>query len=314
MKNIDVLYIGTAIVDSIIKGFDPNPITITGYKANNASLNIGGEAINGIITANKIGLNASILCHLGNDVAGNIIKNELIKNNIDISNIIFSDIYHTPITTMFVNEDGTRKSITNNAHKYNFHPERYIDRLNAKAIVIGSLFRPPFDDKDVIHKILKYAKNNNMIVFCDTKLPNNNILSLDDIKESLDLIDYISPNLDEAKYYTNENNISKMAEVFLRYGIKNVIIKLGGDGCYFKNDKEEIKLPAYKIDAKDATGAGDNFLAGFVYKILNGSNNKDALIYANACGAICASEVGGTTALKNNEQVLEFIKTTENNK
>ena len=215
---------------------------------------------------------------------------------------------------MFVNEDGTRKSITNNAHKYNFHPEKYLTKLNAKAIVLGSLFRPPFDDKEVIYKVLKYAKDNNMIVFCDTKLPNNNILSLDDIKESLHLIDYITPNLDEAKYYTNENDISKMADVFLSYGIKNVIIKLGGEGCYFKSDKEEIKLPAYKIDAKDATGAGDNFLAGFVYKILNGSSNKEALIYGNACGAICTSEIGATTALNNNEQVLKFIETMEKNK
>lgn len=310
---MDVIYIGTAIIDSIIKGFDPNPISTTGYNANSSTLNIGGEAINGIISANKLGLDTTILCHLGNDIAGNIIKEELIKYNIDISNIIFSD-NPTPITNMFVNEDGTRKSITNNAHKYNFHPEKYLDKINGKAIVLGSLFRPPFDDKEVIHKVLKYAKDNNMIVFCDTKLPNNNILSLDDIKESLPFIDYITPNLDEAKYYTNENDISKMADIFLNYGIKNVIIKLGGEGCYFKSDKEEIQLPAYKIDAKDATGAGDNFLAGFLYKTLNGASNKDALIFANACGAICTSEVGGTTALKDNEQVLKFIETMEKNK
>ena len=51
---MDVIYIGTAIIDSIIKGFDPKPISATGYKANSSSLNIGGEAINGIISANKL--------------------------------------------------------------------------------------------------------------------------------------------------------------------------------------------------------------------------------------------------------------------
>ena len=275
---MDVIYIGTAIIDSIIKGFDHNPITATGYKAKSSSLNIGGEAINGIITMSKLGLESTILCHLGNDIAGNIIKDELIKHNIDVSNIIFSDIHQTPITTMFVNDDGTRKSITNDAHKYNFHPEEYFKNINAKALVLGSLFRSPFDDVEVINKILKEAKSKGMITFCDTKLPNNNILSLEDLKESLELIDYITPNLDEAKYYTNENDIEKMADVFLDKGIKNVIIKLGEEGCYFKNEKEEIKLPAHKIDAKDATGAGDNFLAGFVYRILEGDNHKDALI------------------------------------
>lgn len=307
MKDIDAIYVGTALVDTIIKGFNQKPISASGFIADSASLNLGGEAINGVIAASKLDIKASILCHLGNDTVGRLIESELVKVGVDIENIVHSD-HPTPITTMFVENDGTRKSITNSAHRYNFHPEKYINNIHAKAIVLGSLFRAPFDDKEVIYKVLKYAKENNMLVFCDTKLPNNNVLSLDDINDSLGMVDYITPNLDEAKYYTNENELNKMADVFLSKGIKNVIIKLGSEGCYFKNKDQEIKIPAYKIDAKDATGAGDNFLAGFVCKKLNGSNDKDALLYANACGAICTSEVGASTALINNEQVIKFMK------
>ena len=99
-----------------------------------------------------------------------------------------------------------------------------------------------------------------------------------------------------------------MAEVFLQYGVKNVIIKLGGKGCYFRNKEISYSLPAYMIKAVDATGAGDNFLAGFVSELLHGGTVEEALRFANACGAICTTAAGSSAGLKNREQVLEFMK------
>ena len=57
-----------------------------------------------------------------------------------------------------------------------------------------------------------------------------------------------------------------------------------------------------------AERAGDNFLAGFASEILRGSMPGDALAFANACGAICATAVGAGTALKSREQVLAFMQ------
>ena len=307
-KKLDILCIGTALVDSIIKGFDPEPISASGYRAASGSLNVGGEAVNEAITAAKLGMITGILCSLGQDDAGEMVINALKTNGVNTEFTVRSKEHPTPVTTMFVNDDGTRKSITNNSHRYNFHPEQYPDIItNAKALILGSLFRAPFNDPDVIHTVLSSAKKEGTLIFADTKLPNFVKLTLNDIKESLSLIDYITPNEDEAKYYTGETEPSKMADVFLSYGIKNVIIKLGGNGCYFKNSEISITLPACNITAVDATGAGDSFVAGFASEILRGSEVKTALFFANACGAICTTAIGATTALKNRNQVNDFI-------
>ena len=147
-----------------------------------------------------------------------------------------------------------------------------------------------------------------MKVFADTKIPNFHPLTLEEIKDSLPLIDYITPNEDEAKYYTGKEKVEEQADVFLGYGIANVIIKLGSKGCYLKNAQEEISLPAYEIDPVDSTGAGDNFIAGFISEILRGKSHKEALLFANAVGAICTTAVGAGTALKDRKQVEDFIK------
>ena len=308
-KQFDILCIGMALVDSIIKGFDPEPISASGFRATSGTLNVGGEAVNEAVAASKLGMKTAILCSLGKDPAGDMIVMNLKDNGSDTSFVIRDPEHPTPVTTMFVNDDGTRKSITNQAHRYNFHPEKYIDTIvKARAIILGSLFRAPFDDPEIIRTVISSAREAGVIVFGDTKLPNFRKLSLDDIAGALKILDFITPNEDEAKYFTHKEEPEEMADVFLDHGVKNVIIKLGSKGCLFKNAKQTIKLPAMKIDAVDATGAGDNFVAGLATEILNGKNIEDALKFATACGAICTTAVGAGTALTNKEQVYGFMK------
>ncbi|MBP5654270.1 MAG: carbohydrate kinase family protein [Clostridiales bacterium] len=312
MSRYDIIYIGTAIVDSIIRGFDPNPVSATGFVAGSGTLNIGGEAVNGAIAAAKLGMKTGILCYLGSDPAGSMIEAELARQGVDTGLIVRSCEHATPVTTMFVAEDGSRKSITNGSHRYNFHPEQYEDRFcDARALVLGSLFRAPFDDPGIIRRIVETAHARGIKVFADTKLPNFAKIKLADISDSLPMIDFITPNEDEGRFYTGQDDPEKMADVFLDAGVRNVIIKLGARGCLFKNREEMISLPAYEIDALDATGAGDNFLSGFASKIISGSDAGSALVFANACGAVCASEIGACTALKNSEQIQEFINQYE---
>ena len=308
----DIICIGMALVDSIIKGFDPNPISASGYRAVSGSLNVGGEAVNEAVAAAKLGMDTGILCTLGADDAGDMVVGMLNRYGVDTSFVLRSPEHPTPVTTMFVRDDGTRKSITNNSHRYNFHPENYASVFTgSKAIILGSLFRAPFDDPDIIYSVLRAAKKAGVKVFADTKLPNFRVLTLADLEKTLPLIDFITPNEDEAKYYTGKENPSDIADVFLSYGIKNVVIKLGAKGCYYKgaalsdDTVEEIYLPACDIEAVDATGAGDCFVAGLASELIRGTDIHDALKFANACGGICTTAVGAGTALKDREQVLK---------
>lgn len=311
-KRFDLLCIGTALVDCILKGFDPNPVSAAGFRADSCSLNPGGEGVNESATAAKLGLRTGILCFLGCDAAGDMLYGAMASSGVDMSAVVREQDHPTPVTTMFVNPDGTRKSITNLAHKYNFHPEQYADVIrSASAISVDSLFRAPFDDEEIVRRVFRTAKESGALIYADTKLPNFGTLRFSDIREELDMVDYIFPNEDEAKYHTGESDPDKMADVMLDAGAKNVVIKLGGDGCLFKNRRERWRLRAFPVNAVDATGAGDNFIAGFISAKQRGLPDREALIFANACGAICASAVGGLAGLKNREQVERFLQEHE---
>lgn len=343
-EHLDIICMGTALVDSIIKGFDPEPVSASGFTAASGSLNVGGEAVNEAVAASRLGMKTGIVCSLGEDAAGGMVLDQLQRSGVDTTQVLLEKDHPTPVTTMFVNEDGTRKSITNSSHRYNFHPERHSGRFTcARALILGSLFRAPFNDPEIIHSVVFAASASGSLIFADTKLPNFVKLGLDDISDTLPLIGFITPNEDEAKYYTGKEDPEDMADVFLSYGVKNVVIKLGSKGCFFKNAEYAVSLPAFPIDAVDATGAGDCFVAGLASEILrmretagesgagkagageSGSENagaekaagqvlleknkmEQALRFASACGAICTTAVGAGTALQSREQVLAFLQ------
>ena len=302
----DVMCVGMALVDNIIRGFDPEPVSASGYMAASIALSAGGEAVNTSIAAAKLGLRTGVLCALGNDPAGEMVLNALQKHGVDTRQVIRSAA--TPVTAMFVRQDGSRRSIVTPAHRTNFHPEKDPSLFTgAKALILGSLFRTPFNDPDIIHTVLESAKAAGQLVIADTKIPNDRPLGLKDIAAALPLIDYITPNEDEARFLTGLEEPEAMADVFLSCGVKCIIIKLGGKGCLLKNGQETIRLPAFRVDAVDSTGAGDNFAAGFAAEILRGASHQEALSFANACGAICATAVGAGAALVDREQVESFL-------
>lgn len=306
--NKKVVCIGTVIVDCILKGFDPEPVSKTGYRAESTTLFPGGEALNQAVTLAKLSMEPVIVCGVGCDRASEVLTGELERYHVDTSFMVRKEEMSTPVTVMFVDEKGDRKSITNQAHYFNFHPERNLSCLKgAGAVSLGSLFRAPFNDPEVVYRTVKAAKDLGIPVYADTKLPNSVKLSLSDLRDSLPLIDYITPNEQEAQYYSGKAASEACADEFLSFGVKNVIVKLGGNGCLFKNEKEFYRLPAEAVEAVDATGAGDNFAAGFMTARAMGMDHEKALRFANICGAICATKVGATTALHGLSQVLSLM-------
>ena len=62
---------------------------------------------------------------------------------------------------------------------------------------------------------------------------------------SMPYIDWFMPSIDEAVKISGETDTDRISEVFFERGIKNVVIKMGSDGCFLR-----CALPA-KMDTKE---------------------------------------------------------------
>ena len=64
---------------------------------------------------------------------------------------------------------------------------------------------------------------------------------------------------------------------------EKTIQTLGANGAVFRG----VHFPVNRVEVRDSTGAGDSFLAGFVYKYLETGEVGASIMFANRC----ASEV-----------------------
>lgn len=69
-------------------------------------------------------------------------------------------------------------------------------------------------------------------------------------------------------------------------GCAIAIVTLAEAGSWIDDGKRQYQIPAYKTDARDPTGAGDTYLAGFIHAYLN---NPQDLFRAGCMGAATAS-------------------------
>ncbi|MBP3891923.1 MAG: carbohydrate kinase family protein [Solobacterium sp.] len=263
----DVICVGQAVIDCIIKGKETSPFKENVYRADQISLHTGGDAVNEAIALAQLGANVALLCGVGEDLAGNLILQEAQKKGIDTSLVTIGQ-NETPIANIQVSKDGSRFSINSHATRLEGYQ---IDCAlpNAKILSLASLFRPPLEDVESLKELVKQAKSQNSIICADTKLPLVDAISLEAYQEVLKEIDYIFPNEKEAQYYSKKETYQEMADVFHAYGVKHVIIKCGEKGCYVSGDGRKELIPAVPVARiVDSTGAGDNFVAGFLMGLL----------------------------------------------
>ena len=292
IKKTEVICIGQAVLDCITRGAK-DYTDVPSMQADSITLSPGGDALNEASALASFGHRVEMVCGLGDDPAGQIVLGEAERRGVGTGRITIVPGMSTPVANLMVRGDGSRFSYSSPAAKLEgYHPARQ-DLEGAKVVSFASLFRAPLDDPARVRDLLQAAHDSGAVVAADTKLPTFRRCCLEEWKDFLPLIDVIFPNEKEAAYYTGEGQYEKMAEVFHGYGIREVVIKAGPEGCYASSGSFKQLLPALPVSVVDTTGAGDHFVAGFICGILEGADFEARCRKGLACAAECVGRIGG---------------------
>lgn len=122
-------------------------------------------------------------------------------------------------------------------------------------------------------------------------------------------ISIITPNETEASALTHlaTNNVEKLALALRKKGVENVVLTLGSKGAYFQSNAERGEVPTWRMDAIDTTAAGDAFNAGLAVALAEGQSLKQAILFANAVGALSVTKMGAQPSMPGREDVLKLL-------
>lgn len=122
--------------------------------------------------------------------------------------------------------------------------------------------------------------------------------------------DIVLPGHGEGKILTGEKEPEAIADTYLARGAKTVIVKLGTDGAFTKNnDGSMFHTRAFPVThIVDTVGAGDGFAVGVLSGILEGLSLQEAVRRGAAIGALVVMTAGDNEGLPTKDQLRAFMQ------
>ena len=131
-------------------------------------------------------------------------------------------------------------------------------------------------------------------------------------EDLLALAQIITPNETEASLLsgmtvTDPATAQRAGEHLLAMGCQIVIITLGAQGALLVRQGAVRHFSAFPVMAVDTTAAGDAFNGVLAAALLEGRGLDQAIVYANAAGALCVTKRGAQEALPTRQEIEALV-------
>ncbi len=270
---------------------------------------LGGAPLNVAVNLRNLDVEASIISAVGNDELGERTRSEITKRGVNTA-YIQTNSYKTGL----VEVELTAKGIPS----YVIHEHRAWDYIEATEdakkligeadyIVFGSLGFRNADSAQNIKKLLTTSSASKILDVNFRKPFYTKPL----IEELLGLADVLKVNDEEieemAEWFGLATDYkSAIPKLCAMYGIEKAIITLGEEGSSLYVDEEFVHHPRFDVKVKDTVGAGDAFLSGVIFSMIQNKSPEETLRFANAMGAFVAGSEGATPVL-NRSKIEDFL-------
>jgi len=180
-------------------------------------------------------------------------------------------------------------------------PEEYQD---CSYLMLGNL--APV----VQRKVIERMKNRPKLIVMDTMNFWMDIM-MDELKETLKMVDVLSINDEEARQLSEEYSLVKAAQKIMAMGPKYLVIKKGEHGALLFHKNQVFFAPALPLEEVfDPTGAGDTFAGGFIGYLaqtdnISFDNMKRALIHGSALASFSVEKFGTERLVDLNQDEID---------
>ena len=130
------------------------------------------------------------------------------------------------------------------------------------------------------------------------------------LTEAVGWADIVFAGVEEAAIVTGTRDPLQAALALEALGPRQVLIKLGADGCLARVDGTTYEVPAPRVTVLDTVGAGDAFAAGYLADLLAGAAPAARLATAVAAGAWAVTVSGDWEGMPD-RRALDLLEETE---
>lgn len=251
---------------------------------------LGGNASNTSFALARLNCAVQALSLVGDDVSGEFIVSRLRTAGVDTSGI-HRVAAPTSMALSLVNGRAERALLYLMGASGEDFPEPFTIPP-ATHFHLAAVFRMRYLRRHA-PAILKMAREVGMTTSADTQWDTEGEW-MTVLRPSLHHLDLLFVNEDEARMLTGRADPMRAYEALREAGAPSTIVKLGAQGCLVNGEP----VPGFAVEAVDATGAGDCFVAGFLAALSRGLTDLEAARFANAVGALSVQRAGAVEGVR----------------
>ena len=205
---------------------------------------------------------------------------KMLKAGIDVSmnasrnTVFFENIYGE-------NQNERKQRVLAKADPFTIQQLEHVD---AKVFHLGSLLADDFPT-EVVEYLSSKGRVSSDVQGYLREVRDEKVYPID-WKEKLKVLKhtyYLKVNETEMETITGLKDAHEAAKLIHAWGVTEVIITLGSEGSLVYVDDKFYEIPAYPPhEVVDATGCGDTYSAGYLYKRLQGATPTEAGKFAAA--------------------------------
>ena len=266
----------------------------------------GGKGANQAVAAAKLGAEVFFVARLGDDVFGAQSLNNLNKEGVNTKYVIQTKGVASGVALITVDDAGNNVIVVAPGANRKLSPGdvKEAESCIASSGALVAQLEVPLETVEFAGRLV----HNCGVPFILDPAPAQKLGP-----ELLKMVEVLTPNETEAQILTgvevtDEESARMAAENLLECGVKAVILTMGTKGFLLAtNDRLEF-VPAIKVDAVDATAAGDAFTGGLAFGLAQGQALFEAALFANRVAALSVTKMGAQSSMPSAEAVESFMK------
>ena len=275
------------------------------YFADSVEYCSGGKGANQAVQAAKLGVPTYMAGCIGDDTSGLFLKENLERYDVHLDYLKTLHGNSGMSVAQSLYDGGVRASVVLGTNA----------RVTIEDVDALANFIQPGDlvvlQLEIPIPVVEYA-----ISFCRKKgafVILNAAPASPVSEEALKQTDLFIVNELEAGFYSGteidstEKAVEEIHKMVGRLG-NTCIFTLGKAGSIVcRGDRHEF-VPSRKVQAVESTGAGDSFIGGLCYALIQGMDIYEAAKFATCCSARTVCKTGGQPAMPVLEEVLELYR------
>jgi ribokinase len=260
--------------------------------------NPGGKGANQAVAASRLGQRVAMVGCVGDDDSGTALAAALEDAGVDTSNVRVVPGVPTGTALIAVSPDGENQIVVSPGANARVSP----GDVTAAAGMLGAAMVTLLQLEIPIDTVVAAASAAGGTVILNPA-PAREVP-----EDLLALADVLVPNRMELSQLARvelPRKVEEAVEAARRLsGPRAVVVTLGPDGAVVVTPDGSTHVPGIRVEAVDATAAGDSFCGALADALARGEGLEDAVRWAVRAAALTCTHVGAQAALPGRDEVL----------